>query len=65
MPQEPDWDQVYAADPAEGAKLERRWRTFQQQVNDLQQKRAETQVELQRNANAAICTTLRKPTGSG
>lgn len=49
MPQEPDWDAVYAQDPTEGAKLERKWRTFQGQLAALREQREATQVELQQN----------------
>jgi hypothetical protein len=46
LPEEPNWDEIYARNPTEGAQLERRWRTFQGKVNALVEKRAQTEAEL-------------------
>lgn len=46
MPQEPNWDALYAEDPAKAALHERRWRSFTEQVQALQAKREATQREL-------------------
>lgn len=54
MPKEPDWEAIYAADPGQGARLERQWRTFMEQVGDLVAKREQTQRELQSSQSQNI-----------
>ena len=53
MPQEPNWEALYAEDPVNAARQERRWRTFATQVQNLVAQREATQQELevQRNRN--------------
>lgn len=46
MPAEPNWEELYRANPGEAAALERRWKTFQERIASLGQSRAQTQQEL-------------------
>jgi hypothetical protein len=55
MPKEPDWDALYAQNPAEAARYERQWRSFNDKLNGLAQQRATTKQELA-DAQAASLT---------
>jgi hypothetical protein len=56
MPQEPNWDELYAADPTKAVLLERQWRNFQDKLGGLQGQRLQMEQEAEAEHNRHLHT---------
>jgi hypothetical protein len=54
LPDEPDWDKLYAEKPTEARGIQKNWEIYQKKIVSVREKRGEQQRKLQQDNNARI-----------
>lgn len=62
MPDEPDWDKLYAEKPTEARGIQKQWEGYKRQLDGIRAKRKEQQGKLQEESNQRIINFAKSET---